>query len=105
MGTTLPVIIDRAMPDEENVWVARSQADAPDIDCLVFVTSPEKELRAGDDSPSGSRRLGRVRLIGHPIVVLYSEYAILSQTVATLYLQTAYPPYRTFGCQIHITTR
>ena len=51
VGTTLSVIIDRALPDEENVWVARSQADAPDIDCLVFVTSPEKELRAGDILP------------------------------------------------------
>mgnify|MGYP001186516622 FL=1 len=48
VGTALPVIIDRAHPEQEGVWIGRTQADAPDIDCLVFVTSVERKLRNGD---------------------------------------------------------
>ena len=48
VGTALPVIIDRAHHEQEGVWIGRTQADAPDIDCLVFVTSVERELRNGD---------------------------------------------------------
>ncbi len=38
IGRTRRVILDRRVPGEDNVWVARSEADAPDIDGLVFVT-------------------------------------------------------------------
>ena len=47
IGKVLPAIIDRPHPQEPNVWVGRTQADAPDIDCLLFVTSPEQVLRSG----------------------------------------------------------
>ena len=47
IGKTLPAIIDRPHPQEKHVWIGRTQADAPDIDCLLFVTSPEQELRVG----------------------------------------------------------
>ncbi|MCH2372476.1 MAG: hypothetical protein MK324_18420 [Pirellulales bacterium] len=47
IGKVLPAIIDRPHPQEPNVWVGRTQADAPDIDCLLFVTSPEQVLRNG----------------------------------------------------------
>jgi ribosomal protein S12 methylthiotransferase len=49
MGSTLEVILDQPVPNQKNVWVARSQADAPDVDGLVFVTGGKKmKLQAGD---------------------------------------------------------
>ncbi len=48
VGETLEVLIDRQVPDEPNVFVGRTFADAPDIDGLVFVTSDDKQLKAGD---------------------------------------------------------
>ena len=47
IGKVLPAIIDRPHPQEKHVWIGRTQADAPDIDCLLFVTSPEQELKVG----------------------------------------------------------
>jgi ribosomal protein S12 methylthiotransferase len=40
IGKTLDVIIDRQSEEREDVWIGRSQADAPDIDCVVYVTAP-----------------------------------------------------------------
>ena len=40
IGKTLDVIIDRQSEEREDVWVGRTQADAPDIDCVVYVTAP-----------------------------------------------------------------
>lgn len=48
VGRQLDVILDRAVPGEENVFVGRSYADAPDIDGLVYVTGGDEELSAGD---------------------------------------------------------
>lgn len=47
VGSTVAAIVDLVHPEQEHVWVARTQADAPDIDCLLFITSPEQELRVG----------------------------------------------------------
>lgn len=47
MGNTLDVILDRAVPDQENVWIGRSYADAPDVDAVVYVTGTDEVLRAG----------------------------------------------------------
>jgi ribosomal protein S12 methylthiotransferase len=38
VGRQLDVLIDAAVPDQEDAWVGRSYADAPDVDGLVFVT-------------------------------------------------------------------
>jgi ribosomal protein S12 methylthiotransferase len=38
VGRKLDVIIDSAVPDEENAWIGRSYADAPDVDGVVYVT-------------------------------------------------------------------
>jgi ribosomal protein S12 methylthiotransferase len=38
VGNQLDVLIDRPHPDEADVWIGRTYADAPDIDGLVFVT-------------------------------------------------------------------
>ena len=48
VGTNQRVIIDRPVPDENNAYQGRSQADAPDIDGTVFVTSHDVELSPGD---------------------------------------------------------
>jgi len=40
VGRTLDVIVDRQHEEREDVWVGRSRADAPDIDCAVYVTAP-----------------------------------------------------------------
>jgi ribosomal protein S12 methylthiotransferase len=40
VGKTLDVIIDRQSDQREDVWIGRTQADAPDIDCVVYVTAP-----------------------------------------------------------------
>ena len=40
IGRVLDVIIDRQSAEREDVWIGRSQADAPDIDCVVYVTAP-----------------------------------------------------------------
>ncbi|MCH2612461.1 MAG: 30S ribosomal protein S12 methylthiotransferase RimO [Pirellulales bacterium] len=48
VGTKQRVIIDRPVPDEINAYQGRSQADAPDIDGTVFVTSHDVELSPGD---------------------------------------------------------
>ena len=47
VGSTIPAIIDRPHPSQHDVYIGRTQADAPDIDCLLFVTSPDKQLRSG----------------------------------------------------------
>ena len=38
IGNRLDVLLDRPHPEEPNVWIGRTYADAPDIDGLVFVT-------------------------------------------------------------------
>jgi ribosomal protein S12 methylthiotransferase len=38
IGRPLDVIIDAAVPDENNAWIGRSYADAPDVDGVVYVT-------------------------------------------------------------------
>ncbi len=48
IGLQKDVILDRPVPDESNVWIGRSHADAPDIDAAVYVTGGKKRLTAGD---------------------------------------------------------
>ena len=45
VGRTLDVIIDRQSGDREDVWIGRSKADAPEIDCVVYVTAPGTSAR------------------------------------------------------------
>ena len=40
IGRKLDVIIDRQSEEREDVWVGRTPAAAPDIDCVVYVTAP-----------------------------------------------------------------
>ena len=45
VGTTFDVIIDRQHEEREDVWIGRTYADAPDIDCAVYVTAPGTSAR------------------------------------------------------------
>jgi ribosomal protein S12 methylthiotransferase len=45
VGHTLDVIIDRQSDEREDVWIGRSTGDAPDIDCLVYVTAAGSAAR------------------------------------------------------------
>jgi ribosomal protein S12 methylthiotransferase len=51
IGTTIECIIDRQVPDHPAAWIGRSQADAPDVDALVFVTPQGLKLKPGDILP------------------------------------------------------
>jgi ribosomal protein S12 methylthiotransferase len=41
VGRVLDAIIDRPSDERDDVWLGRTKADAPDIDCLVYVTDPD----------------------------------------------------------------
>jgi ribosomal protein S12 methylthiotransferase len=43
VGRTLDVIIDRRSDERDDVWIGRTTGDAPDIDCVVYVTAPGSE--------------------------------------------------------------
>jgi ribosomal protein S12 methylthiotransferase len=47
VGQRRDVIIDQPVEDEDNVWIGRSYADAPDVDGLVFVTGNNRKLSPG----------------------------------------------------------
>ncbi len=43
VGRTLDVIVDRRSDERPDVWIARTKADAPDIDCVAWITAPGSE--------------------------------------------------------------
>ncbi len=47
VGKRMPVIIDQQVEHEDNVWIARSRADAPDIDGVVYLSGLEQPLATG----------------------------------------------------------
>ena len=49
VGRCLDVILDTPVAGQRDVWIGRSQADAPDVDGLVYVTG--KRLQAGQIVP------------------------------------------------------
>lgn len=46
VGKSLDVLIDRAEPGHEDLWVGRAYTDAPDVDGVTFVGA--RDLRPGD---------------------------------------------------------
>ena len=40
VGRTLDVIVDRPSGERDDVCIARTKGDAPDIDCMVYLTAP-----------------------------------------------------------------
>ena len=49
VGRQVDVIIDASIPGEKNAWMGRTWADAPDVDCVVYVTG--KKLKPGQLVP------------------------------------------------------
>jgi len=62
VGRRLDVLIDRDIPGEEDAWVGRSYADAPEIDGAVYVTGAG--LEAGKIVPCEIVAAGGYDLIG-----------------------------------------
>lgn len=46
VGRRMPVLIDGAIPGESTAWIGRTTADAPDVDCVAYVTG--EGLKPGD---------------------------------------------------------
>jgi ribosomal protein S12 methylthiotransferase len=49
IGRKIDVLIDSAVPGENNAWIGRSFAEAPDVDGVIFVTG--KGIKAGQFVP------------------------------------------------------
>ena len=45
VGKTHDVIIDRQSDERKDVWIGRTKSDAPDIDCVVYVTAAGSERK------------------------------------------------------------
>jgi len=41
VGRVLDCIVDSHSGERDDVWIGRTRADAPDIDCVVYITAPE----------------------------------------------------------------
>lgn len=53
VGKQLDILLDRPLDRDQNVWIGRSFADAPDVDALVYVTGEaDVPLSAGQIVPS-----------------------------------------------------
>jgi ribosomal protein S12 methylthiotransferase len=53
IGRAVDLIIDKEIDREKNVWLARSHADAPDVDAVVYLTgSPRTPLYEGAIVPA-----------------------------------------------------
>jgi len=46
VGLVCDVIVDRRSEERDDVWVGRTKADAPDVDCLAYVTDPAGSNRS-----------------------------------------------------------
>lgn len=66
VGERLDVILDAPLPDADDVWIGRSYADAPDIDCLVYVEG--EGLQSGDLVPVEVVAAQEYDLIAQPIL-------------------------------------
>lgn len=47
VGRQLDVLIDMPLPEQPDVWIGRTYADAPDVDPVVYVTEQNERLEAG----------------------------------------------------------
>jgi ribosomal protein S12 methylthiotransferase len=65
VGRQLDVLLDCPAPDQPNVWLGRTYADAPDIDSVVYVTG--KQLKAGQIVPCEIVATSDYDLVAAPI--------------------------------------
>ena len=62
VGKTLDVLLDALVDGEENAWIGRSRADAPDVDGVVYVTG--ERLQSGTIVPCEIVGINDYDLIG-----------------------------------------
>jgi ribosomal protein S12 methylthiotransferase len=48
LGKQIDIILDQPVEGEQNVWIGRSKADAPDVDGVIYVSGGNTKLSAGD---------------------------------------------------------
>ena len=65
VGQQRDVLLDTPVPNEPNVWIGRTYAEAPDIDGVVYVTG--EGLQAGQMVPCEIVATSEYDLIGAPI--------------------------------------
>jgi ribosomal protein S12 methylthiotransferase len=65
VGQQRDVLLDTPVPNEPNVWIGRTYAEAPDIDGVVFVTG--EDLKAGQIVPCEIVATSEYDLIGAPV--------------------------------------
>ena len=65
VGQQRDVLLDTPVPNEPNVWIGRTYAEAPDIDGVVFVTG--EGLKAGQIVPCEIVATSEYDLIGAPV--------------------------------------
>lgn len=65
VGAEFDVILDGPAPDADDVWIGRSYADAPEIDCLVYVEG--EGLQAGEVVPVEVVAAQEYDLIARPV--------------------------------------
>ena len=65
VGAEFDVILDGPVPDADDVWIGRSYADAPEIDCLVYVEG--EGLQAGEIVPVEVVAAQEYDLIARPV--------------------------------------
>jgi len=65
VGQQRDVLLDTPVPNEPNVWIGRTYAEAPDIDGVVYVTG--RGLQAGQMVPCEIVATSEYDLIGAPI--------------------------------------
>ena len=65
VGHQRDVLLDTPVPNEPNVWIGRTYAEAPDIDGVVYVTG--RGLKAGQMVPCEIVATSEYDLIGAPV--------------------------------------
>lgn len=70
IGNAQEVIIDKPFDTKRNVWIARSHADAPDVDAVVYVTGQPRHAIA-------SGRIVPVEIVGR------REYDLIAASVGS----------------------
>jgi len=65
VGRTIDVLLDAPVPEAQDAWIGRSWADAPEVDCAVYVTGPR--LAAGQIVPCEVVTTSQYDLVAAPV--------------------------------------
>lgn len=68
LGKNMEVIVESTSEERENRWIARSYADAPEVDGLVYINYGGNHIRPGDIIPIQIVDTMEYDLVGKPIL-------------------------------------